>query len=186
MQPIETPRLRIRPFVEDDLDAVARILDEGFGPVPRAQRQEWLDWSVRNHQALAALRQPPYGDLAVVLKSGGELVGSVGLVPSFGPFGKLPSLRSSRSSELFTPELGLFWAVGTAHRGKGYATEAARALVSFAFAGLGAERLVATTERENPSSIAVMRRLGMTIDENPDSEPHWFQVVGVHFNPALR
>ena len=39
-------------------------------------------------------------------------------------------------------------------------------------------RLVATTERSNTASQAVMRRLGMSVEENPLPEPEWFQVVG--------
>jgi RimJ/RimL family protein N-acetyltransferase len=189
MQPIETSRLRIRPFAPTDLDAVARLLDGGFGPAPLDRRREWLEWSVRNYRALAQLGQPPYGDYAVTLKEGGAVVGSVGLVPSLGPFGKLPLLRSclrGPASGLSTPEVGLFWAVDPAHRRRGYATEAAAAMAAFAFDVLRVERLVATTERDNGASIGVMRRLGMTVEANPDPEPAWFQTVGVLFNPAVR
>src|SRR3954471_9547732 len=86
---IETSRLVIRRFVEADLDAAARSLDDCFGAAPRAEREAWLAWTARNYAALAALRQPPYGDYAVTLKDGGDLIGTVGLVPSFGPFEKL-------------------------------------------------------------------------------------------------
>src|SRR5688500_7282098 len=142
MQLIETLRLRVRPFTSTDLDAVARLLDGCFGPAPRARRQEWLEWSIRNYSALAQLGQPPYGDYAVTLKDGGEVVGSVGLVPSLGPFGKLPLFRSRGHGPrggLFTPEVGLFWAVDPAHRGLGYATEAAAAMAAFAFDALRVE-----------------------------------------------
>ena len=187
MEPIDTSRLRIRPFVLTDLDAVARLLNGCFGQAPLSRRQEWLQWSVRNYAALAQLGQPPYGDYAVTLKGGGEVVGSVGLVPSLGPFGKLPLFRSrlgGPASGLFTPEVGLFWAVDPAHRGLGYATEAAAAMAAFAFDVLRVERVVATTEHDNAASIGVMRRLGMTVEANPDPEPAWFQTVGVLFNPA--
>src|SRR4051812_26886075 len=112
MRSLATSRLTIRRFVRDDLDGVARLLDNCFGEAPRATRVEWLEWTVRNYDALAALHQPPYGDYAVTLQSG-ELVGSVGLVPSFGPFERLPSFRASSEAgqrTLFRPEFGLFWA----------------------------------------------------------------------------
>jgi hypothetical protein len=64
-------------------------------------------------------------------------------------------LRSFGGTPHRTPEVGLFWA-----------------------------RIVATTENDNTRSIAVMRRLGMTIERNPSAEPRWFQTVGVLANPA--
>jgi RimJ/RimL family protein N-acetyltransferase len=186
MNPIETSRLRIRPFVETDLEAVARVLDECFGAAPREERREWLEWSVRNYPALAKLGQPPYGDYAVVDKGTEELVGAVGLVPSFGPFGQLPMFRRAGEGAggLYRPEMGLFWAVAAAHRGRGYAAEAAAAMAGFAFEALRVERVVATTERDNAASIGVMRKIGMVVESNPEPTPEWFQVVGVIFNPA--
>ena len=187
MRSLATARLTIRRFVQADLDDVVRLLDDCFGRAPRASRVDWLEWTVRNYDALAALRQPPYGDYAVTLSAAGELIGSVGIVPSFGPFDCLLTFcarSTSRPTTFFRPELGLFWAIAPDHRGQGYATEAAAALARFAFAELGAERLVATTEHDNPASIAVMRRIGMAVERNPDPEPEWFQTVGVLFNPA--
>jgi RimJ/RimL family protein N-acetyltransferase len=45
--------------------------------------------------------------------------------------------------------------------GHGYATEAARRLVDFAFDELGAHRVFARTDPRNTASAAVLRRLGM-------------------------
>ncbi len=70
-------------------------------------------------------------------------------------------------------------------RGHGYASEAARALVGFCFGSLHLARIVATTERDNLASQAVMRHLGMRLYENPRDEPEWFQVVGILENPDL-
>jgi len=56
--------------------------------------------------------------------------------------------------------------------------------VSYAFDVLELGRIVATTENDNLRSIAVMKRLGMTLERNPLDEPHWFQTVGVLVNPA--
>jgi RimJ/RimL family protein N-acetyltransferase len=128
-----------------------------------------------------ALHQPAYEDRAIVLKAGGTLVGSVGLAPCLARFGLLQSFGGTSHR---TPEVGLFWALFPAHWGKGYPTEAARALVAYAFGELDLGRIVATTEQSNRRSIAVMRRLGMTIERNPLAEPHWFQTVGVVVNPG--
>jgi len=79
----------------------------------------------------------------------------------------------------FTSEMGLFWAVASAHRRRGYAAEAGGALVTYAFDTLGLLRVVATTRHDNVASIGVMRKLGMRVLSNPLPEPRWFQAVGV-------
>lgn len=138
----------------------------------------WLEWTVAGYDQLEALTSPPYGERAIQLR-GGPVVGLVGLVPSLGPFGRLPGFGGDPSTRtLLRPEVGLYWAVDPQHRGNGYATEAARALVDWAFGHLELARIVAMTTHDNAASQAVMRRLGMRIERNPDPEPAWFQVVG--------
>jgi RimJ/RimL family protein N-acetyltransferase len=181
---LETERLWIRPFARDDLEACHQLFDiEARTEVQSLdERRQWLTWAVMNYVELDKLRQPPYGDRAVVLKSNGGLVGSVGLVPCLGPFGVLPSFGSAadpQAARRHVPEVGLFWALSTAHRRQGYATEAARALIDFAFERLHLRRIVAETDYANERSMAVMRRLGMRLEKNPYLEPKWFQVVGV-------
>ncbi len=179
---LQTERLTIRPLVMEDLDVVHAISNECFGKIPTHERREWLTWQIMNYTALARLWQPPYGDRAIVRRSDGVLVGMVGLVQSWGPFDLLPSFRrllTQPPPNLSRPEMGLFWALAEDARGQGYATEAARALTDYAFGTLKLARIVATTEHDNASSIAVMRRLGMTVERNPEGTPEWFQTVGV-------
>jgi [ribosomal protein S5]-alanine N-acetyltransferase len=187
MPALETPRLRIRPLVFKDFEVARAVLDAGFGVEPEAERREWFEWQVRSYTALERLFQPPYGERAIELRSTGECVGLVGLVPSLGPFRRLPAYRSAREPEdtYFEPSFGLFWAVAPAHQRRGYALEAARALADFVFNALGARVIVATTEYENEASVAVMRSIGMTVERNPTpGDPPWFQVVGVlHATP---
>jgi len=166
--PIETGRLLIRELTEADGEAVRGLA--GLG-------DRWLRWTELAYEQLAELSQPPYGERAVVLRGAGELVGLVGLVPSYGPFGLLPSWPGR--SDRFRPEIGLFYLVAEPHRRQGIAAEAAAALTRYAFDELRLERIVATTERTNHGSIGVMRRLGMRIECNPEPEPPWFQVVGL-------
>ena len=181
MPVLETERLTIRPFVLDDLADAHRILDleAKMGEYTLEGRRQWLEWTVRNYAELAKMYQPPLGDRAIVLRAENRLIGAVGLVPALGPFGLLPSFQNGgKETNRFTSELGMFWALGNADLGKGYATEAARALVDYAFDTMNMARIVATTEHENKASQAVMRRLGMRIETNPQPEPPWFQVVG--------
>jgi [ribosomal protein S5]-alanine N-acetyltransferase len=186
---LETSRLLIRDFELADLDAIHRILDVeladaefgSVGPESRAQRAEWLRWSILNYEQLARLFQPPYGERAMVLRSSGELIGACGYVPSLGPFQQLPLFAAAAppARRKSTPEIGLYYAVSPRHQRQGYAVEAARALVEYLFGHLDLERIVATTTYANAASIRVMEKLGMSIQRNPLPEPPWFQVVGV-------
>ena len=78
----------------------------------------------------------------------------------------------------------MFYAISPAHQRRGYASEAARALVDYAFQRLNLKRVVATTNYDNAASIGVMRKLGMWVEKNPRPEPPWLQVVGVLENNA--
>ncbi len=183
---IETARLRIRPFVMDDLVGIHRILKQAFGPgeyvdgtATLQQRQSWLQWTILNEEWLANLHQPPYGDRAVTLKISGQLVGSIGYVPCLDAFEQLPELRTDSQLGYNTPEFGLFWAIDPQFQRQGYATEAARALIQYAFEHLRLKRIIATTQYSNAASRAVMRKLGMKLTENPLPEPRWLQVVGI-------
>jgi RimJ/RimL family protein N-acetyltransferase len=78
-----------------------------------------------------------------------------------------------------TPEVGLFWVIDPAQQRRGYATEAAQAMIRHAFTDLHLKRIIATTEYTNTASQGVMRKLGMQVLHNPLPDPHWLQVVGV-------
>jgi RimJ/RimL family protein N-acetyltransferase len=56
------------------------------------------------------------------------------------------------------PELG-YW-IGVAHWGRGYATEAARAVLDHAFGELGHERVAARARVSNPASRRVLEKCG--------------------------
>ena len=192
MPVLETVRLRIRPPEMDDLDAIHQLYIEagwanGNPETERQLRSEWLEWAVRNHRVLASLYQPPYGDRVVTLTDG-TFVGMVGVVPAMAPFGLLPSfsrqLPADSDPNHFTVEVGLFWAALKSQRGQGYITEAARAVIDFLFTAFNLNRVIAQTEYDNLASMAVMERLGMKIERNPQSEPHWLQVVGILINTS--
>jgi RimJ/RimL family protein N-acetyltransferase len=187
---LTTPRLTIRPFVMDDLEAYHAIANAGFGEAdPLEERREWMEWTVRNYVGLARLYQPPYGDRAIVLNATGELIGGVGIVPCMMPFDKLPyfrELQPNAPTNLMRPEVGLFWVISPAHQRQGYAAEAAQAVIDYLFAEWNLNRIVATTEYDNRASMGVMRRLGMRIEQNPDPTPEWFQVVGIMEHPSLQ
>ena len=142
-------------------------------------------YMVANYEGLAYLRQPPYGDRSVALRDTGQLVGACGYVPCLGPFNQVPALAAGGSvSRLWSPEFGLYWSISPSYQRRGFATEAGRALVDWAFSVLHLRRIVATTRHDNTASIRVMEKLGMRIERNPSPDPPWLQVVGCVTNPA--
>ena len=178
---LETARLIIRGFEAADLKTIQRILEQTFDDgVALSERQAWLQWSKLNDEWFPKMHQTPYGDRAIVLKATSEVIGSVGYVPVHAPFDQIPDLRgASAVSGWYTPEVGLFWVIDPLQQRHGYASEAARAMIDYAFTGLRLKRLIAMTEYENVASQAVMRKTGMTLTRNPQPEPPWLQVVGV-------
>jgi RimJ/RimL family protein N-acetyltransferase len=103
--------------------------------------------SARNYLAKQTFYQPfeqdKCFDLALERKHDGKVIGLLSLVR-----------REHRKAEIG-------WALGVAHRGQGYVTEGARALMTYGFAILGLHRIYATTSSINTSSWRVMERLGM-------------------------
>lgn len=190
MPTLQTPRLLVRPFVMEDLPDIYQLLDVDLGEVnfgsdhmnTLTERAQWLNWTILSYEQLAKLDQPPYGDRAVVLRSTGQLVGACGFVPCLNTFEQLPSFASQGKvphPNLYSTQFGLFYAISPSHQRQGYATEAAYALVQYAFQQLRLGRIVATTDYDNVASIGVMRKIGMRIEHNPLKEPPWFQVVGI-------
>jgi RimJ/RimL family protein N-acetyltransferase len=179
----------------EDLPDVHRLLDVELRDADLrtdkmetlAERSEWLQWTVLNYAQLVKLRQPPYGDRAIILMSTGQLIGSCGFVPCLNAFEQLPGLAAanmSQDSGHYSTEFGLFYVISPAHQRQGYASEAVQAMVDYAFDHLRLKRIVATANHDNVASIGVMTKLGMRIERNPHREPPWLQVVGVLENNA--
>ena len=161
IEPIETPRLILRPFEVSDLPAALAYLSdpevlrylpcEPFSDEEaRVFIEESLDDDSRGKEF------PPR--LAVVLKDSGVLVGHV----SFEVF----------SSKHRTREIG--YVFHRLYQGKGYATEASRALIGYGFRMLNLHRVVATCDPRNPASYGVMEKLGMR------REAHFKRDVQIH------
>lgn len=70
--------------------------------------------------------------------------------------------------DLTGPEIEIGWRFRIAHRRKGYASEAARALVDYAFTALKIDCIIADMYRENAGSMGVARKLGMRERPHPE------------------
>jgi RimJ/RimL family protein N-acetyltransferase len=67
------------------------------------------------------------------------------------------------------PDIELGYALGTPWWGRGYATEAGRAILRAAYEDVGVERVVAVAKRENTASLHVLCKLGFREEGERDA-----------------
>jgi RimJ/RimL family protein N-acetyltransferase len=162
--PITTERLLLRPLdPATDVDAVHAYQSREdvcrYVPYHPRSRQEVAERLADPERTRSALEnEGEVIDLAVVERDTGRLVGDVVLF--------------WRSAEHRAGEIG--YAFNPAFHGRGYATEASRALLDLAFGGLGLHRVIARVDARNAASAAVLRRLGMR-QEAVLVENEWFK-----------
>ena len=145
---ITTTRLVLRPFKEADLELYAEananpdVMRYVGGPIDRAASDGQADGANRS------LTEHGYGKVAIERRSDGAFLGMCGL-----------------SREPWYPEeIELGWRLLPAYVGSGYATEAGLAWLSYAFSSLQLPRVISIADVPNSRSIAVMKRIGMTLD----------------------
>jgi RimJ/RimL family protein N-acetyltransferase len=176
---LETTRLLIRELTMDDLESIHSVLNKSFSwEMPIQERQRWLQWTVLGYDMFSMLGQPHYGERAIVLKVTGEIIGAIGIVPYLDTFNNITAFHRASNSPA-TAEVGLFWAIDPAHQRKGYAPEAADAVIRYLFHHEKLGRIIATTGYENLPSQKVMRKLGMTVERLEEPQPPDQFVVGV-------
>ena len=148
MQILETPRLILREFRQDDVNALALILSDSetmrFYPAPfdRVGVEDWISRNLRRY------REQGHGLWAMILKSSGELVGDCGLT--------VQDVEDANEIEIGYHVRRDLW-------GQGLATEAAGACRDFGFAHLPVERLISLVRPENLQSCRVAEKNGMTV-----------------------
>jgi len=108
-------------------------------PYPEGAAEAWIE----RHSP--AFERGESIDFAIVVRQGSELVGAVGL---------------NLQREHDRAELG-YW-IGVPYWNRGYATEAARAALGYAFETLGLHRVFAFHYTTNPASGRVLQKIGMT------------------------
>ncbi len=159
MTEIQTPRLLLRRWTDDDLVPMAEINAD-----PHVMR--WIsDGSVRDLEQTAEDIQrwedewdeEGFGLFAVELLASGELAGFTGLsVPAF-----LPEVL---------PAVEIGWRLGRQFWGQGYASEAAHATLEFALQDRGLDRVIGISTVGDSASENVMRKLGM-VPEHETTHP---------------
>ena len=89
-------------------------------------------------------------------------------IPGEASFGGVVGLSTVSYQAHFTPAVEVAWRLARAYWDRGYATEAARAVLDYGFATLGLTEIVAVTVPDNRRSRRVMERLGMSRVEQDD------------------
>jgi RimJ/RimL family protein N-acetyltransferase len=89
-------------------------------------------------------------------------------VPGTSPFAGFVGLSVPGFAAPFTPCVEIGWRLAAAHWGRGYATEAARAVLAHAWDAVALDEVVSFTTAGNERSRAVMARLGMRRDPADD------------------
>lgn len=147
--PIFTERLILRAYEADDLQQLHAVLYSDVnamrllgGPRDLAGTRFALERSM-THQHVTGFSFWP-----VIERESGLLIGEAGLFP-LSPEG---------------PDVSLGYALGARWWGRGYATEASRAVIGEAFGALGMDRLVAITREANLGSRHVLEKLGFVME----------------------
>lgn len=139
--PIDTARLQVRRFAEEDwpevhsytsLPHIMEYLEEDV--MTEAETQAF----VREHMKEEGTAYP------VILKAQNRLIGHIFYRLWFAPR---------------TYELG--WVLHPDHHRRGYASEAALALLRYGFEEMNLHRIIATCQPENVASWGVMEKIGM-------------------------
>jgi len=148
---LETRRLRLRQWRESDrapfaaMNADPRVMEHFPSTLSRNESDAMVE---RCRESIA---RRGWGPWALERRGDGQMLGFVGLIVVGAD---MP----------FEPAVEVGWRLAPAAWGSGYATEAAREALRFAFEVLGLAEVVSYTALTNERSAAVMRRLGMRED----------------------
>lgn len=144
---IETERLMLRPFNLNDAKEVQRLAGDVEiakttlnipHPYEDGIAEEWISQHEGEYEKGASLT------LAITHREEKYLIGAIGLM---------------MNKNYDRAELG-YW-IGKPYWGKGYCTEAAKALCDYGFINSGLNKIYATHLKRNPASGRVMQKIGM-------------------------
>ena len=161
---LKTNRLRLRQWQDDDYEWFATMnADSSVMKYFPATLSKSESNALADNQRLHIAKQG-WGLWACDLIHTGEFIGFVGLAR--------PKFKAS-----FAPCVEIGWRLAAQYHRKGYASEAAKAVISYAFEVLKLPQLVSFTAEVNEPSIKLMQHLGLQFSGNfkhPELAPeHW-------------
>lgn len=145
---LETDRLRLRDWQAEDRKDFARmnadpVIMEFLPRVLSEKDSHHLADKFEKH-----FEKYGYGLFAVEEKESGEFMGFVGL-------------NNVDFKAPFTPAVEIAWRLDYPFWGKGYGSEAARAVLDYAFTELELDKIVAFTVPDNDRSQAIIEKIGL-------------------------
>lgn len=144
--PIFTDRLVLRNLTHNDIQDILEIISH-----PSVARvtsnikanESGVKKYIDTQNSYQSFEMDKYYDLAIERIEDGKVVGLLGLMVEEYKQGMIG------------------WGLGVNYRGNGYATEGAKALISYGFSELNLHRIYAKTSSFNTASWQVMERVGM-------------------------
>lgn len=155
MNIIETDRLILRTWQDSDTAKMAKInkdakVMEYFPGIVDMQGTQRLIDKINKHYD-----EHGYTLYAVEIKATKQFIGFVGLL-------------NATFYAHFTPATEIGWRLGSQFWGQGYATEAARAVLDYAFNQLNLDEIVSFTTANNLASRRVMEKIGLKRNPKDD------------------
>ncbi len=142
---IVTERLYLRPIVEDDLGFVFRLYSaHETNRYSSYDDLASMEDARKTYEKYLKPEAPEHFRVAVELKATGEAVGTLGFY-NYSVYDRRAKLGYDLIRE---------------HWGRGYMTEAVKALLDYGFLSLNLNRVEATVDPENQRSIRLLERLG--------------------------
>jgi len=147
---LETARLSLREFTPADVNALEAVLGDPIAmqyypaAFNRNEVEEWIERNVERYQ------RDGYGLWAMLLRKTGDLIGDCGCY--------LREMEGRSSVEIGYHVRRDLW-------GNGYATEAARACMRYAFDKLGLDRVISLIRPENRQSVRVAEKNGLVCEK---------------------
>ena len=148
---LRTERLSVRRWREEDrgpfaeLNADPEVMEHFPATLTREESDAIAD------RIESRMAEDGFGFWALEVAGSGEFVGFTGIA-------------RTRFDSHFTPAVEIGWRLGRKSWGRGYASEAAQAVLAYGFTELGLDEIVSFTAVGNVRSQAVMRRIGMAHD----------------------
>lgn len=161
---LETDRLTLRMWREQDFEQYAAMCADpeimrylgGGEPLNRFDAWRHMAFLIGHWDLLG------YGHWAVEEKASGAFAGRVGFLNPAG-----------------WPGFEIGWTLGRNFWGKGYATEAARRALEFAFEELDKSHVISLIHPDNEASIRVAERLGEKLEGNTELLGHNVLIYGI-------
>lgn len=149
---LETPRLILRELTEADADFIIQLLNEpayikNIGDKGVRTNEDARSYLREN--IIASYQKNKFGLYLVARKEDATPIGCCGLI--------------NRDS---LPDVDIGYAFLSAYHNKGYATEAAEAVMVFGKTAIGLKRIVGITAVDNQGSIKVLEKVGLCFEKH--------------------